>query len=182
MEPGGLYRDAYPVRTVQHFLELAVTEVAARKLNTCQDKLGVKLVESYNSSQLEYCAPADSPYDSQATCFPVHKNPFTSWWPYPNAFCTSYGLQTTAQDNVHFQGKCQITRAGAELLESMGREKFLGTFLFSGANLRTDPDKEVNHTVLLVGRQDQWNPVSDLSQFAVAVLNERASSTSPRTW
>lgn len=158
--PGALYRDSRPIATAQRFLALAESEVASRRLDTCNGKLGSELVKAYVSSSLEYCSPT-MPGDSKVTCFPVRGSDHSKWWPYPAAYCTSNGLKPSSgyRDHTYFEGQCRLTKEGAKLKGDMGHEAFAGKNLVHVPNLKADTARKLNRTLILIGRQDQWNPV-----------------------
>ncbi|ORX36448.1 hypothetical protein BD324DRAFT_580795 [Kockovaella imperatae] len=180
--PGAFFRDSYPIRSMLAFWELAKQEVAARNLDTCGDQLGEGLIDAYHQSILGYCLPRDAQHhitlanqtdaNTRIWCAPVHRHPFSNWWPYPAAPCLSTHIRPIAdkQREFHAHG-CEITADGAALDNEMGREMFLGS------NLRPGDDSPcrtaLNHTAIVIGRQDQWNPfhvAEDLITTLVTVL------------
>ena len=173
-QPGAFFRDSFPIRTALGFWRLAEEEAAAGNWDTCGDKLGRKLVEAYHTSRVEYCVPQGQGHfqlvptpqlsprpASHMTCTPVHHDSFSNWWPYPAAPCFSSNLRTIVEERREWRSAgCSITPAGEELREEMGREWFPGT-----STSQIDINEEeaeclehVEHTVMFIGRQDQWNP------------------------
>jgi hypothetical protein len=180
-EKGGFRRDSYPLRTLLAFWDLAEKEVSARGLDTCNDQLGRRFIDAYHDTDLAYCTPEGQtlgPLEVAAarqaglesstnlpstliTCSAIQRHSFTKWWPYPAAPCISTNLRLVKGERKAFRAAgCEVTSTGATLDSEMGQEDFAG--------LRTtrlelgDPvavcTETVNHTTILIGRQDQWNP------------------------
>ncbi|KAL7418598.1 hypothetical protein Q5752_007056 [Cryptotrichosporon argae] len=184
-QPGTFFRDPRPLRTALAFWELAEREVAARRLDTCGGKLGRELVDAYARHEVAYCVPpgVDAgargftpvehngshaiPWDpavpvdgTEIYCAPVHRDAFSRWWPYPAAPCVSKNLRAVQDDGRRFHAVCAVTDDGARLGTEMGRERFLGS---DSDRIGTDDDaaqckERVERTLLVIGRQDQWNP------------------------
>lgn len=178
---GEFRRDSYPLRTILAFWSLAEKEVAAKGLDTCGDQLGRRFIDAYHETDLAYCTPGGLALGTSeiaaarrvfqdpttnlsstlVTCSAIQRHSFTSWWPYPAAPCISNNLRLVKGERKAFRTVgCEVTSEGADLNNEMDKEDFLG--------LRTtrlepdDPDavcnEVVNHTAILIGRQDQWNP------------------------
>lgn len=178
---GEFRRDSYPMRTILSFWDLAEKEVAVKGLDTCDDQLGRRFIDAYHETDFAYCTPggqvlgpdevaaarraAGGPITNLSstlvTCSAIQRNPFTDWWPYPAAPCISANLRMVRGKSKAFRTVgCDVTSEGAKLGSEMGNEDFTG--------LRTtrmepdDPDavcmEVLNHTAILIGRQDQWNP------------------------
>lgn len=171
--PGAFYRDAYPIKTMLAFWSIAEQEVADKKLDTCGDQMGSGLIEAYHRSLLKFCGQGseDVPQlsalqttqettevpDSGIWCAPVHHDDFSKWWPYPAAPCLSTNIRATKHDGKLFKTVgCDVTAHGEELVAEMGREQFLGN------NIEKTEQREckevVKRTLVVIGRQDQWNP------------------------
>lgn len=180
---GGLVRDATPLRTVSAFFQLAQAEVAARGLDTDGDKLGKGLVDAYVRARVPYCGGEVTPVpenngthkhwapgllsapnaipDAAATCFPLHHDEFSKWWPYPHSPCISTNLRAVAGDGRGFVAPgCDLTAQGKTLLGDMGDERFLGKDIevVPVGNGKAKCTSRIEHTLMVVGRQDQWNP------------------------
>ena len=168
--PGTFFRDSFPIKTMLAFWELAQKEVKARRLDTCSDQLGKGLIDAYHESVLGYCLPHNAPHQitlhnqsstysqSSIWCAPVHRHDFSKWWPYPAAPCISTNLRPVAGKQRAFEARgCEITDDGQKLRQEMGREKFLGSDLES-VNGDSECTRTLDRTMLVVGRQDQWNP------------------------
>ncbi|ORY27682.1 hypothetical protein BCR39DRAFT_537907 [Naematelia encephala] len=182
-QPGTFFRDGYPLRSMLAFWELAEREVSDRGLDTCNGQLGRELVEAYHRHQLLYCGsgnfeavdvsePSLEVPATAITCAPVHHDDFSNWWPYPAAPCVSTNLRPVAGELRQFHAVgCQVTDQGLKLKEEMGRERFLGTDI-----IRVDAEEckeRIEHTVVVIGRQDQWNPfhvAEDLITTLVSVF------------
>jgi hypothetical protein len=178
---GTFYRDPTPIKTLLSFGELAEKEVEERGLDTCWGKLGRRFIDEYHSTDLAYCIPPGDEtaaevrnasryrsHDDQEslpatymTCSAIHRNEFTNWWPYPAAPCISTNLRMIeGGDRAYRAAGCEVTNDGTRLISQMARESFAGR-----SSTLVDLDSEeakceqvVDHTVLLVHRQDQWNP------------------------
>jgi hypothetical protein len=176
-EPGTFFRDSYPIRSMLAFWELAEKEVNARGLDTCGDQLGYGLIEAYHRSQVAYCMP-DGVHELQVSpirngshwngepvppttieCAPVHRDEFSKWWPYPASPCLSTNIRAVPDELRKFVAAgCEVTDDGANLFTEMGNEGFLGKEI-TRSDLEVAECKEVvDHTVVIIGRQDQWNP------------------------
>jgi hypothetical protein len=57
---GGFYRDAYPIRSMIKYWEIAEKEVQEHGLDTCKGQLGRELIDAYIRSTVDYCHPAVS--------------------------------------------------------------------------------------------------------------------------
>lgn len=55
---GGFYRDAYPIKSMLKYWDIAEREVKERGLDTCKGQLSRELVDAYVRSVLDYCHPA----------------------------------------------------------------------------------------------------------------------------
>ncbi|WWC59922.1 uncharacterized protein I303_102484 [Kwoniella dejecticola CBS 10117] len=109
-------------------------------------------------------------------CSPVHRAEFSKWWPYPAAPCVSKNLRTipNAQSERTFGAAgCEITEEGIKLNNEMGRERFLGTDTVGVAQENDQCKERIERTLLIIGRQDQWNPfhvAEDLITTLVSVF------------
>ncbi|KAJ7242893.1 hypothetical protein C8J57DRAFT_1726083, partial [Mycena rebaudengoi] len=160
------FRDPHPALHAQRFLKQAQKEIRARRdLDTCGGKLGERMVDAYLASALSVCTP-ESP--TQITCFPggaalkAFDAPIdaqNAWWPYPQAPCISHNIaHPPAWGNAGaFAGNCVRTELGARLATAMGREGWVGAG-FEETEATCPADKQVQHPVLFVPRQDKWNP------------------------
>ncbi|WVQ77816.1 hypothetical protein IAR50_007506 [Cryptococcus sp. DSM 104548] len=180
-QPGTFFRDAYPLRTMLAFWELAQKEVEERGLDTCSDQLGKGLVEGYHRSQMDYCIPpgkmgldlidnnssawevasGEKVEATRIVCSPVHRDDFTKWWPYPAAPCVSTNMRTVVGEEKRYRAVgCRVTDDGMKLNNEMDREKFIGTSAESldVDDKRGDCKERIEHTMVLIPRQDQWNP------------------------
>lgn len=192
---GAFHRDARPIQSILAFWDLAEREVLARSLDTCDDKLGRRFIEAYASTQMAYCVPEGTAEDAAAmritnpndtrssiSCDAIHRHGFTQWWPYPAAPCISRNLRAVVDDRRAFRAAgCEVTPDGMDLLKEMKKEDFAGV---RSTSIALDDDaahckETIDHTTLLIGRQDQWNP-SVRPQVDRAVLMG-PGSTSPRT-
>jgi len=54
---GGFYRDAYPMRSMLKYWEIAEREVEERGLDTCNGQLGRELVDAHIRTIVDYCHP-----------------------------------------------------------------------------------------------------------------------------
>ncbi|WWD16799.1 hypothetical protein CI109_101231 [Kwoniella shandongensis] len=119
------------------------------------------------------------------TCLPVHHSSFSNWWPYPASPCLSTNIIPVPGESTRNSGDsrgykavgCEITPEGRQLLDEMGGEKFLGSYLDvqnDDEGLSTERCKErLERTVVVIGRQDQWNPfhvAEDLITTMVTIL------------
>jgi hypothetical protein len=163
---GSFYRDPTPALTAAHFWALAETQIKERKSDTCGDMLGRRLVDGQVAKRVEYCGASytfegggDSMAASSASaaCFPLPRDGFLSFWPYPSAPCVSRNLKPTGMRT--FQATCPLSPAGSVLNAEMKKagEGFLGSELSEGEG-ETECKEFEGRTVLVVHRQDQWNP------------------------
>jgi hypothetical protein len=53
---------------------------------------------------------------------------------------------------------CAVTDDGANLFTEMGNEGFLGKEITRSDLEMAECKEVVDHTVVIIGRQDQWNP------------------------
>ncbi|WWC87572.1 uncharacterized protein L201_002462 [Kwoniella dendrophila CBS 6074] len=185
-QPGTFFRDSFPLKTMSTFWELAEKEVKARNLDTCNEQLSRKLIDSYHSTQLAYCTPEGNELDqfdpipisnhshthesesnlniegTTIFCSTVHRSTFSRWWPYPAAPCISKNLRTIPSSERMFRSAgCKLTEEGIKLDIEMGRERFLGSDTEKIDDLQDDSVKcksTIERTLLVIGRQDQWNP------------------------
>jgi hypothetical protein len=58
---GGFYRDAYPIRSMLKYWELAEREIKARGLDTCNGQLGRELIDAHIRTTVDYCHPLVGP-------------------------------------------------------------------------------------------------------------------------
>lgn len=168
--PGTFFRDSYPIRSALAFWDLAERQVDAKGLDTCDGQISRELVEAYHATRMTYCSPGNefelapinlthTPLESPATyisCSAVHRNPFTKWWPYPAAPCISSNIRFVKGDQRAYLGVCDVTADGQSLRSEMVGENFVGS------DLTTVDEAEcmerIDHTVMIIKRQDQWNP------------------------
>lgn len=179
------YKDIHPVRTARSFLLQAEQEIQRRSLDTCHSELSLQFAlyvliassilsilfwltlrgRAYNTTALSFCTPT-SPSDESTsiTCLPNRHADFLSWWPYPASYCFSHNLllyppQPSVQPPTYRPRGCEITPQGEKLRGEMGRERFLGSEL--GESVLEDGCEggRIDHGVMFIGRQDQWNPV-----------------------
>ncbi|KAK4683948.1 hypothetical protein P7C73_g6260, partial [Tremellales sp. Uapishka_1] len=201
-QPGTFFRDSQPIKTALAFLHLAEREVEARGLDTCKDQLGEALIDAYHSSELAYCLPEGEGLDvdgafeptalhlylpsnatppSRISCTPVHHAAFSKWWPYPAAPCFSTNLRTIAGEERKFRAVgCAVTEKGKALGREMGRERYLGSEVVLEPLSGVECTERVERTVMVIGRQDQWNPfhvAEDLITTVVTMLI--AAQTAP---
>jgi hypothetical protein len=116
--------------------------------------------ESTETEPTEPSVKKEQEYRASVLCMPVQQDDFTRWWPYPTSPCVSRNLQPSRNGEgvgEQFEALCPATREGKQLLEEMGRETFLGNRLdiVDAAQACTE---RVEHTLLVIHRQDQWNP------------------------
>ncbi len=188
---GIFFRDSYPIKTIVEFHQLAIQEIAAIGLDTCDDKIGLRFIESYSNSVIPYCLPrasTDESFqfintsshhhhslltqlertpDTKIWCTPNHHDAFTQWWPYPNSPCLATNLRTINNEARLFEASgCALTEEGQDLLSEIGKERFLGSDLRFGGEVCKEL---LDRTVLVIGRQDQWNP-SVLSFFVLGMI------------
>lgn len=169
-QPGTFFRDAHPIRSMLAFWELAEKEVKAKNLDTCHGQLSTELIDAYHQSQMAYCLPRGSTAvqlasngtsgaETRIWCMPVQRNAFSKWWPYPAAPCLSTNIRAVQDSERKFVARgCEITDDGVHLQDEMKRERFLGSDLESvESDLGTCKDV-LDRTVIIIGRQDQWNP------------------------
>ena len=178
-QPGTFFRDSYPIRSMLAFWDLAEKEAGAKGVNTCGGQLSRELVQAYHDSQVAYCIPPEmssqvtlsnmssssspewEPLDpvpaTRIWCSPVHRSDFSNWWPYPAAPCVSTDLRVASKDSGTFKAVgCDVTQDGQDLDGEMGRERFLGNSI--ERTYEGQCRERIEHTMLVVGRQDQWNP------------------------
>lgn len=179
---GQFFRDPTPIRTARKFWELAEAQVAQLGADTCGDFLGRSFIEAYVRSKLDYCVseqgsslehlPAvgkshlpwvpsdpggDDLGDAAIMCIPVHHDEFSKWWRYPASPCLSTRLRPKATNRTVFYAPgCKKTEQGMALDDEMGDEVFLGKGVIDGDGPLCK--HKVDHTLLFIGRQDQWNP------------------------
>lgn len=58
---GGFYRDAYPIRNMIKYWEIAEEDVKEKGLDTCNGQLSRELIDAYARSAINYCHPPVSP-------------------------------------------------------------------------------------------------------------------------
>lgn len=199
-QPGTFFRDTYPLKSMVAFHQLAIEEVAAKGLDTCGDQLGMKFIESYSNSAIPYCVSSETssfepiiivntsrshthhststPSSTQIWCTPNRQDGFTDWWPYPNSPCIATNLQPIKDEDRIFRAVgCEVTDQGKELLVNMENEAFLGNHMRS-VDLEY-PDAQckdvVERTVMIIGRQDQWNPYVPLILLDIQSKNPVAN-------
>jgi hypothetical protein len=146
------YRDAFPIRSILHYLERAEAEIAARDLDTCDDKLGRSLVEAYHRTRLTYVSPS-SPGGSEISCAQVKSDRLSEWWPVPAAPCLSTNLRANGRELQKMDAA--VTAEGEHLWEEMRRERFVGSHL---GEWDGECGETIGRTLLVIPRQDQWNP------------------------
>jgi hypothetical protein len=177
-QAGGFYRDSKPIKTILGFWDLAEKELKAKGLDTCWDRLGLRFIEEYHSTDMAYCLPPDTSYGGAAkarnesrqshdnlptyiTCSAIHRNEFTKWWPYPAAPCISSNMRMIeGKGRAYRSAGCDVNNDGIRLISQMANEDFAGK---DSVQVKVDSEEGkceqvVNHTVLLIHRQDQWNP------------------------
>lgn len=147
------YRDAYPIRSMLDFWRLAESEISQRALDTCNDKLGRSLVDAYHRHRITYLRPSATS-GSEISCAQVKYDQSSDWWPVPAAPCLSTNLRANEKDFQAYMGS--KTSEGEKLDEEMRREGFVGTHL--GEIGENTCGEEVKRTILVIPRQDQWNP------------------------
>lgn len=162
-QSGALYRDAYPLRTIARFWEVAESQVGSRELDTCDEKLGRSLIDAYIRTRIDYCAGREQG-GTNITCVSVKADPVSAWWPVPEAPCLSEGLH--ANGRVLARVGADITQDGHMLEQSLGHEKFVGVNLGEADMC----GRETARTTMIIcewvvrmvcsslARQDQWNP------------------------
>jgi hypothetical protein len=182
---GGFYRDSSPIKTILGFWELAEKELKAKGLDTCWDKLGPRFIEEYHTTNMAYCVPPGASTDIEygvemrnqsrsrnrdhngtdlptyITCSAIHRNSFTKWWPYPAAPCLSSNMRMIeGGDRVTRAAGCQVTNDGTRLISQMAMEHYAGrdAVMVSMDSKEGICEDIVDRTVLLIHRQDQWNP------------------------
>lgn len=183
-QPGTFFRDAFPIRSMLAFWDLAEKEVASRRLDTCRGQLGRELIEAYNRHQLGYCLPQGDNDEvrlaskantngsaaihwqegepvppSRIWCAPVHRDDFSKWWPYPAAPCLSANIRAVQDSSRHYKATgCETTKDGEDLVREMGTERFLGSDLEQILPEVSECKELLERTAVVIGRQDQWNP------------------------
>jgi hypothetical protein len=58
---GGFYRDAYPIRYMLKYWEIAEREVKEKGLDTCNGQLGRELIDAHIRTTVDYCHPPVGP-------------------------------------------------------------------------------------------------------------------------
>ncbi|RXK35673.1 hypothetical protein M231_07046 [Tremella mesenterica] len=109
----------------------------------------------------DHWRPGDLVPPTHVACTPVHRNPSSKWWPYPAAPCFSTNLRADADERSKYHAVgCDLTPDGMALNEEMGRERFVGVdTTIDGDDDHGEACRErVEHTLVIIGRQDQWNP------------------------
>ena len=179
-QAGGFYRDPRPIKTILGFWDLAEKELKAKGLDTCWDKLGPRFIDEYHSTEMAYCLPPDTNLEGAAkarnesrhshdhkdlptwiTCSAIHRNGFTKWWPYPAAPCLSSNMRMIeGKGREYTAAGCEVTNDGTRLISQMAQENFVGK---NSVQVKLEAEEAkcedvVDHTVLLIHRQDQWNP------------------------
>ena len=201
-QPGAFFRDSYPIRTMLAFWDLAEREVQARQVDTCRGQLGREFIDAYQRTELDYCLAPDaaggfvpgtirndslSPHwdpsipvpPTRITCVAVQRDSFSDWWPYPAAPCLSTDLRAVREDERRFHAAdCELTDDGKALKGEMGSERFLGADAELVREGTGSCKERVERTLLVVGRQDQWNP---LVYSCPVGLTGTTDFTSPRT-
>ena len=142
-----LFRDAHPLQTIERFHDIAIDAIASKGVDTCDDKLGRKLLEAYQRTRLDYATG-----DTTIQCVSVKADPESSWWPVPEAPCFARNL--SASERSFRSVNSSVTSAGHDLDEAVGHERFLGTDLGEADECGTPVDR----TLLVIRRQDQFNP------------------------
>jgi hypothetical protein len=184
---GLFYRDAYPIRSMVKYFEVAEREVKARGLDTCDGQLGRELIDAYARSAIDYCRPhvrrrspsAQERKDIQLniyqdgimdattiTCAPVHHDDFSRWWPHPLSPCFSTNLHPIKDTYTSYHAdSCTLTEEGeqlkAEMLDGDQKDqKFVGTDIqdVEGEGGAGTCKSLLNRTIIEIPRQDQWNP------------------------
>jgi len=181
-QPGTFFRDAFPIRSMLAFWDLAEKEVASKGLDTCQGQLGRELIDAYHRHQLGFCLPQDADEQvrlapiingsdashwlqgdpippSRIWCAPVHRDEFSKWWPYPAAPCLSTNARAVQDDSRKFRAAgCVVTPEGMSLTKEMEGERFLGADLDEILPEASECNELLERTAVVIGRQDQWNP------------------------
>lgn len=176
-QAGGFYRDPRPIKTILGFWDLAERELKAKGLDTCWDKLGPRFVKEYSSTEMAYCLPPDTSFGGASkarnesrlnhggptwiTCSAIHRNEFTKWWPYPAAPCLSSNMRMIEGKGREYRAAgCEVTNDGIRLISQMANEQFAGkqSVQVDLNSKEAKCEEVVDHTVLLIHRQDQWNP------------------------
>lgn len=165
--PGTFFRDPYPIRTMLAFWDLAEEEIEARGLDTCNGQISREFIDGYHQTHFDYCLPDGQRHfevsqpghvenRTSVTCAAVHRNSFTNWWPYPAAPCVSSNLRTSKGDHPFARFGCKVTDDGQSLNAEMNKERFIGTQMEETGE--GECTSWIDHTVVIIGRQDQWNP------------------------
>ena len=174
---GGFYRDAYPVRSMLKYWELAEREVKERGLDTCSGQLGRELIDAHIRTTVDYCHPPVGPAfggwnqadrqdggedGTSVKCTAPHHDEFSGWWPHPIAPCISTNLRPVPDTYTSYHAQsCGMTFEGEmlklEMLDGDQKDqKFVGTDIQDGDAGMCE--HSANRTILEVPRQDQWNP------------------------
>jgi len=182
--PGQFFRDPTPIRTALDFWDLAEKEVRAKGVDTCDDKLGRSLINAYVRHKVEYLVPSnggklqhipenteahlpwtpsnpdgDDDGDAAIVCAPVHRDDFSKWWGSGTPASPCLSMHLRPKHNTHreyYAPRANKTDDGRALDGEMREEHFLGKAIQEGDGPKCK--HKVEHTVLLIGRQDQWNP------------------------
>jgi hypothetical protein len=176
-ENGGFYRDAYPIRSMLRYWEIAEREVKARGLDTCNGQLGRELIDAHIRTTVDYCHTPVGPafwwsdwadfqdgeeHGTSVKCTAPHHDDFSRWWPHPIAPCISTNLRPVPDTYTSYHAQsCAMTEEGEKLkLEMLDGDqkdqKFVGTDIQNGdAGVC---EHILNRTILEIPRQDQWNP------------------------
>jgi hypothetical protein len=174
---GGFYRDAYPIRSMLKYWEIAEREVKERGLDTCNGQLGRELIDAHIRTTIDYCHPPVGPafwksdradrqdgeqHGTWVKCTAPHHDEFSRWWPHPIAPCISTNLRPVSDTYTSYHTQpCALTEDGEKLkLEMLDGDqkdqKFVGTDIQDGdAGVC---ERILNRTILEIPRQDQWNP------------------------
>ncbi|KAK6906892.1 hypothetical protein I204_00305 [Kwoniella mangroviensis CBS 8886] len=132
--------------------------------------------DTHSHSHSPHWNPEEGVEGSTIFCSPVHRSSFSKWWPYPAAPCVSKNLRVIPESERRFRAAgCDITDEGVKLNVEMGRERFLGsdTEKIDGEIDEAKCKERIERTLLVIGRQDQWNPfhvAEDLITTLVSVF------------
>ena len=172
---GGFYRDAYPIRSMLKYWEIAEREVKESGLDTCNGQLGRELIDAHIRTTVDYCHPPVGPaftgradrqnakeHGTSVKCTAPHHDEFSRWWPHPIAPCISTNLRAIPDTYTSYHAQsCGMTEEGEKLkLEMLDGDqkdqKFVGTDIQDGD--AGECEYISNRTFLEIPRQDQWNP------------------------